>query len=294
VNERLSDLMHALVQDEPALRTQVDDIVLAGRRGRRRRRWTIAATASLAVAAVIAVVLVVPSAGGGDRSMVRIATPPGPTDARPTGSATGPFPSVSGSATSPATHPATPLPSRSGSTGPSPGAGTPAASSSGTAPAQAPAAGNGLADPGFEAAKLGWSVFGHGPVLTRVTGARSGSYALQITSTDPYPATAGGTSNPVQVTTTAGTGYTATCWVRSDTKIEAAVQVQEYTTSWVRAGNAAKSPLIWLTDPGRWYELSVTYTAAQDANLLPLTVFSPELGAPNGTALIVDDCSLSG
>jgi hypothetical protein len=294
VNDRLSDLMHALVKDEPPLRTQVDDIVLAGRRSRRRRQWTIAATASLAVAAVTAVVLVVPSVRGGDRSMVRIATTPGPTDARPTGSATGPFPSASATATSPSTRPATPWPSGSGSTGPSAGAGAPAASGTGTAPVQPPAAGNGLTDPGFEAAKLGWSTFGHGPVLTRVSGGRSGSYALQITSTDPYPATAGGTSNPVQVTTTAGRVYTARCWVRSDTKIEAAVQVQEYTTSWVRAGNAGRSPLIWLTDPGRWYELSVTYTAAQDANLLPLTVFSPELGVPNGTALIVDDCSLSG
>jgi hypothetical protein len=146
----------------------------------------------------------------------------------------------------------------------------------------------------MEASTLGWNGFGHGPVLTRVTQAHSGGHAVRITSTDAYPITAGATSNPVQVTTVAGNRYTASCWFRSDTRIEAGLQVQEYTAAWARAGTAAKAPQVWLADPARWYRLEVTYTATATGNLLPLSVYSPELGSPTGSALFVDDCSLRG
>jgi hypothetical protein len=291
-DERLSHLMHALVDEEPALLIRVDDIVAQGRRDSRRRRRTVVAAVSSAVG-VATLAVAVPLLGLAGSSDDR--TVPGQNVGPPVASAT----------PRPPTTASTPTPSAQRTTATtSPGATASGTRTPGTVPASASATGPGptatggatewLADPGMEAPTLGWNGFGHSPVLTRTAPGRSGGHALLVTSTDADPITAGATSNPVRVTTVAGHAYTASCWVRSDTKIEAGVQVQEYTTGWVRAGSAAKSPLIWLTDPASWYRIEVTYTAAVSGNLLPLTVLSPELGTPQNSALVIDDCSLTG
>jgi hypothetical protein len=284
VNERLSHALRDLAEAEPALGTSVDDLVARGRRARRTRRT---AAVALAAAAVALLAVVLPSIGrsnllgnGPAVSPTLSAPVPVPT------SSTASSPALSRSPTSPADSTTT-ASAATTSTATSPSAAT---SSGGTA-----SDANGLlSDPGIEAPQLGWNGFGHGPVLGRTVRSRSGSHALQITSTDAGPVTAGATANPVRVITVAGTRYSASCWVRSDTRIEAGLQLQEYTTSWVRAGTPAKAPQIWLTDPATWYQVRVTYTAAADGHLLPLTVYSPELGASSGAALIVDDCSLTG
>jgi hypothetical protein len=284
--------MQSLVEDEPPLRTRVDDIVAHGRRDRRRRRRAIA-VAVLSAAGVAALALAVPLLGPSGGSVDR--TVPGGTPGPGSTAATS-RPPTEASTSTPSRQPTTTATSGAASSTPAPS--TPPASGPPQASATGPAATGGasewLADPGMEAATVGWNGFGHSPVLTRTAPGRSGAHALRVTSTDAYPITAGTTSNPVRVTTVAGHSYAASCWVRSDTKIEARVQVQEYTTGWVRAGTAAQSPQIWLTDSATWYLIQVSYTAAASGNLLPLTVLSPELGTPQNAALVIDDCSLTG
>jgi hypothetical protein len=271
MTRRLSELFQELVADEPPMRLSVPDVVDRGRRRRSRRRWV--------ATAVLAALLPVPVAGLGVAGALTAGHPMPPGPALPSHAVT-PTESV------PSPAQATPEPTGKATPGPSrpPAAPDP----------PAPSAVNELADPGFEATPPGWAVFGRAgaTVLTPTRAARSGAQALVITTTLATQASsAGATSNPVRTITRAGATYTASCWVRAPSKVDAILQVQEYTTTWERAGDPMKSTQLFLTDPQRWYQLSLTYRAKQSGNLLPLTVFSSWLSAGNGS-LVVDDCAL--
>jgi len=168
----------------------------------------------------------------------------------------------------------------------------PAASGSSTAPASRGPTATTLPDPGFEHSPPGWATFGPETVLTPVGTARSGRRALRITTTVTRPEVAGATNRPVLVKTVVGARYTATCWARSSSPIDAYVKLQEYTADWQRAGDPAASAPVRLADPARWYQVTVTYTAARTGSQLPLTVYTDDLRGGAG-ALLVDDCSLT-
>ena len=273
----LSQALQDLVSDEPPITITINDVVRSGRqRERKRRRWFITALIS-ALLSVPAIGLGVSGAMTGDHPNV-----PGPT---PSWSAVVP----SESAAPPVTQATTPGAKLSNPPDPA----TPTATPSATG---RPAATNYINDPSFEATPTGWSKFK--PETTELEStdlAHSGEHAVTVTTTSTVNAVGGVISSPVQVTTVEGTTYQASCWVRAPVKVDAILQVQEYTPmpdkSLVRAGDPAKSQQLMLTDPERWYQVSVTYTAQNTGKLLPLVVFSSWLRA-GYSSLTVDDCTL--
>lgn len=270
----LRDAFGDLVGDEPPMRLDVAHIVVAGRRRRTRRRWTVSA----AVAAVLVPVLGVGVAAAVRQPVQRgvgvVAERPVTTASSvgaPEASAgTGRPPSTEGTpGSSPPSAPSTP-----GTSGSAPGSGS-----------------EGLVDPGFEADPVSWDVFGPATTLASVRTVHGGQRAVRIATTGSQRSVAGATSRPVRVSTEAGARYTASCWVRATGPLDAYVQVQEYTTAWVRDAEPVKSTRFTLTDPAVWYRISVTYTAVRTGNLLPLTVFGSDMTAA-GAVLLADDCSL--
>jgi hypothetical protein len=270
----LGDVFGDLVRDEPPLGLAVDDLVVRGRQRRVRHRRTVAAVAVAATLSVLGLGAVV------------VANRPAP----------GPPPVIVGSPTVEATT--TPPPPASGSPAPSAtGSGTqssrPAGTGSGPPVGGSSASSeNRLSDPGFEASPLTWDKFGAATVVTVTTDTvHSGRQAARVVTTSETPVTAGVISRPVLVVTAVGVRYTATCWVRATRSVLVYAQVQEYTPSWVKVADPAKSPRLTLDDPERWYQTTVTYTATTTGNQLPLSVFGNAMTA-GGATLFVDDCSL--
>ncbi|WP_238005260.1 hypothetical protein KZZ52_17110 [Dactylosporangium sp. AC04546] len=274
MTDRLSALLADLVTDTPPSARSLTDMIDKGRRIRRRRRRMAVAAVGVTAAAGMAVLTTVVGMGLGISG-----DPHSPATAGASSAPAGPSPTVTVVATAPSGEAG----ATTRSPGPPPGSG---AASIPAGPRER------LGDPGFEATPPGWAVFGPSTVLTAVPAGRSGRQALKITSTGQPPVIAGATNNPVRVITSAGTVYQAICWVRSDSVIKAFIQVQEYSQTWRRAGDPQPSTHVELVDPARWYKLSVTYTAAHDGNLLPLSVLSDDLHAA-GPSLVVDDCSLT-
>ncbi|GAA3892881.1 hypothetical protein GCM10022243_67300 [Saccharothrix violaceirubra] len=155
----------------------------------------------------------------------------------------------------------------------------------------APPGTNLLPDPGAEAYPPNWTAFGSG-VVGQDDIRRTGSKSLRVTTTATGANSAGATTRSDSSRTAEGTTYRAECWVRSSGRIGVFLQVQEYTPDWQRVGEPVPSAKTALDDPGRWFPVSVTYTATRGGNLLPITVFSNNLRA-GGDALLVDDCSLT-
>lgn len=273
MTDDLHDLLADLLSDEPPFHTGVDSIVLRSRRRHRRRRMSAIGVASV----VPLVVLVVAVALGGqalrstpttDFPGVRVSAPSrwpeAPRTTPPTGSVTQRRTVDASSPTAPSA-PSAPVPDTATEL---------------------------LADPGFEAAASSWAVFGPSTTLTPSATARTGAGALSVATTAAGAVPAGATNTPLQLGTVQGRGYTASCWVRSASRIGAYVQLQEYTRDWQKISNAVKSPRAALDDPATWYQVTVSYVAAQSGNLLPLTVMSLDL-TPGGPPLLVDDCSLT-
>jgi hypothetical protein len=264
----LSRAFEDLISEEPPLRLTVTDVVKRGqKRQQTRRRWLLAA--------LVAVLLPVPAAGLGFASAMTN---------RPTHL---PQPDVSSGVAAPTKSAA---PQATHTTAPR-GSAQPPSSPAAANPV------NQLDDPSFEVVPTAWTKFKPATtVLTSTNIARTGAHAVEITTTSTTNAVGGVISNPSRLVTTAGTTYNASCWVRAPVKVDATLQVQEYTKmpdkSLQRAGDPAKSDQAWLIDPQRWYQISVTYTAQQTGKILPLVVFSSWLRA-GYSSLVIDDCSMT-
>jgi hypothetical protein len=270
MTRRLHDVFGDMVSREPPLGLRVDELVSRGERRRTRRRWFVGSAAVAVLLVPLVVVGIVASlASGAPRDFGQ------PVGAVPSGAASAsPIPSPVGTA-----HPT--LPPDHG-----------ASATRRAATPSATGAENQLADPGFEAHPLNWDKFGPA-ALAPSSVVHGGTQALRITSTSTDPQlVVGATSRPVLVRTVAGATYHASCWFRASGTLDALVQVQEYTVDWQRAGDPLNARLT-LTDPGRWYQVSLTYTAAQTGNQLPLAVLGSHLTAGGGLALLVDDCVLT-
>jgi hypothetical protein len=272
VTEILRDAFDELAGDEPPMRLSVSDIVVHGRRRKARRR----------IATIAVLTAMVPALGTG-----LVYATSDPTAAPSVGAVVVPDGSASGSAGSRTGT------SRSNAPGSAPTTATSQSPPASIPPTSAsPEVSNRLPDPGFEAKPLDWSLFGPATVHTPIDVTHGGAQALRITTTSTERVVAGATNRPVLVRTTTGTRYAASCWVRATGSLAAYVQVQEYTSAWVRVSDPAKSERVMLNDPQRWYQIAVKYTAANTGNQLPLTVFASDMTA-GGPALLVDDCSLT-
>jgi hypothetical protein len=269
-----------LVASGDATASESDGEQTTGRPSLSRRRIIVAG--SVAALLLLVAVPVLASRAGNTPTGLSTSTPVTTPPSTSNRSVSSPPPATSSPSPASPEPPAAPPPNRSATT---------PATTAVPAPPVNPAP-NLILDPGFEATPPSWTTFGPKTVLTPVTMPRSGSRSMQITSTASGTVSTGATTQPVQVTTTAGKSYTATCWVRSATVVGAYVQVQEYTQTWQRVADPVASAKVTLDDPTRWVAVSVTYTATGSGNLLPLTVFSNSLRV-NGGALLVDDCSVT-
>lgn len=284
MTERLRELFDDVVADEPAPTVTVDELVRAGRGEvrRRQRRRQVVLGAAAAIVLVIAG-LVVRGMGGGDQELIT-QSGPRPTTSQPTTTDRPPEGETTTSTT------ATPQTTASSTTATTTAPATSSPPSTSSPPAQEL-----LTDPGFEASPPDWSVFGSSTELRPVTDAprtRRQALAVVTTATGPDRVVAGATNTSLVLRTVPGARYTATCWARSDEPIRARVQLQEYTVDWQRAGDPTPSAPVTLTDPTRWYQVSVTHTATGTGNQLPLSVFTTDLFAPN-PPLVIDDCHLT-
>lgn len=146
----------------------------------------------------------------------------------------------------------------------------------------------------FETGTSGWVVTpkadGTNPVpLARVAGGHSGSYAAQVSNTSAAAATTVLNDSPNSVTsTTAGTTYRATAWLRATRANNTLVlRMLEYTS-----GNAlvtSKQTSYWATDTA-WHSVTVDLVASRNADSIDLNALAWNLGA--GQSFLVDDVSL--
>ena len=202
-------------------------------------------------------------------------------------------PSPSSNAAKPSPSPAVPTSKAPSSPTPKPSAASSTKPSTKPSSSSAPSPSSGknlLSDPGFEADPPVWTAFAPGTELRVVSSARGGNHALQVRTTREGPVTAGATSAPRE-RTKKGQTYQASCWVRSSSSILVRLQVQEYTPNWTSVTRPSVSNPVRLGD-NKWRQVTLTYTATTDGNLLPLTVQSHNLTA-GGPSFVVDDCSLT-
>ncbi|MCU1551315.1 MAG: hypothetical protein JWR36_1875 [Glaciihabitans sp.] len=149
-----------------------------------------------------------------------------------------------------------------------------------------------LADPGFEAGLSGWVPFSVGN-LTRITNpVRSGTNALNIAAVGAAASKVGMTQNSVVSRTTAGTVYTAQCWVQpTGANITVQIHFVEYTQnfgSYVLLGTTSIPRLT----TGVWTLVKVSSTAvASNERMIP-QIYSTNQTTSTGS-LIYDDCSVT-
>ena len=154
-----------------------------------------------------------------------------------------------------------------------------------------------LANPGFETwsngGPTGWSAYGPATTFTRSGDAHSGSSSVQVATTYAGYAASGlndGTT-PTINSTTAGTTYTGSCWVKASKSITINVQFHEWKHNWTAVSAPAVSSLAVPTTTN-WYQLQVSDTALGSGDMLPFSVYSTNTRG-GGATFEVDDCSVS-
>jgi hypothetical protein len=176
---------------------------------------------------------------------------------------------------------------RPGSRAPGSAVGPPAVSTSGPGPSSTagggPAAGNLVADPGFEASVAGWLAIG-GAKLGRAPVARAGQWAGGFTPTGSGDQ---GMALPQVARCTPGRTYAAAVWVRAS-RPGTVVQV---TLLEVADGRRLATDTIGaVLRLGRWQRVEVTHHAHRPGADLAFEVVLPR-GSPRATVL-VDDLQL--
>ncbi len=159
-----------------------------------------------------------------------------------------------------------------------------------------PVLNNLLVNPGFESwsggAPVGWTTYGPATTLTQSTDAHSGSYSVKVATTSTSYAAAGVNDGapPTISSTTGGTTYNASCWVKASAFITINVQLHEDKQNGASANTAAVSSLM-VPNTISWNQVQVSYTAIGTGNKLPLSVYSTNT-VSGGATFEVDDCSL--
>jgi hypothetical protein len=159
-----------------------------------------------------------------------------------------------------------------------------------------PAGANLLPNPGFETWSGGlpadWTTYGAHTTLTQTSDAHSGASSARVATTTPGSASAGvdDGATPTIYSTTAGTTYTASCWVKASRSIPITIQLAERKHNYTLV-----SPIVTttLTVPATttWYQLSASDTATGNGNMIPFYTFTN--ATSGGATFQIDDCSLS-
>ena len=149
-----------------------------------------------------------------------------------------------------------------------------------------------LTDPGFETNTSGWAPFSVG-TLTRVPSpVHSGANALNIAAVSATASKVGMTQNSVVSKTTAGTIYTAQCWVQpTGANITVQLHFVEYTQNFSSYVLLGTNSIPRLT-AGVWTLVKVSSTAvASNERMIP-QIYSTNQTTSTGN-LIYDDCSVT-
>jgi uncharacterized repeat protein (TIGR01451 family) len=139
-----------------------------------------------------------------------------------------------------------------------------------------------VANPGFEANKVGWTgVYNSSSTTARYAQAHhDGGYSLKITRSSRTSGAAGLVSRPSWVpSTTANAGFTAGSWVRGQRSGQSqtvVVQINEVNPAGTVVGSAVRS--VSFSDLA-WHQVQVPYTCVGTGDHLDFVVYSPSLGA---------------
>lgn len=155
-----------------------------------------------------------------------------------------------------------------------------------------------LPNPGFEdwtnGVPTGWSTYGPATTLTQLTDAHAGNYSVGIATTKTTYAASGvnavNGSTPLINSTTAGTSYTGSCWVKASKIITLNIQLHEVTQNWASVSPAAITSLK-VPAVNTWYQIQVNYTTIGNGNMLPFSIYSTNTIA-GGATFQVDNCVL--
>ena len=149
-----------------------------------------------------------------------------------------------------------------------------------------------LADPGFESGLSGWVPFSVGTMTRVPSPVRSGANALNIAAVSATASKVGMTQNSVVSKTTAGTVYTAQCWVQAvgaNTTVQ--IHFVEYTQNFGSYVLLGTTSIPRLTQ-GVWTLVKVSSTAvASNERMIP-QIYSTNQTTATG-ALLYDDCSVT-
>lgn len=157
----------------------------------------------------------------------------------------------------------------------------------------APAVTEYVKNPSVETDMTGWTgAYSYGSP-TRASGtAYNGSWAIKVGSTSGTSTAAGVNDKPKWVTSTsAGTTYTATAWVKnaSSGTFKANISLIEYTQSGAKVNSNATQVIFSDT---AWHQISVTYKATGNGNYLSLPIWNSYM--KSGQYFYVDQMSLTG
>ena len=153
-----------------------------------------------------------------------------------------------------------------------------------------------LANPGFETwsggLPTGWTTYGAHTTLTQTSDAHSGASSVLIATTTPGSASAGvdDGATPTIYSTTAGTTYTASCWVKASKSIPINIQLAERKHNYTLVSPIVTTTLTVPTTT-TWYQLSASDTATGNGNMIPFYTFTN--ATTGGATFQLDDCSLS-
>jgi chitodextrinase len=156
-----------------------------------------------------------------------------------------------------------------------------------------------LANPGFESwsgtTPLSWFTYGPATGLAQSADAHSGTSSIRVsTSSASYAAAGindGSKGSPTIASTTPGTTYTASCWVKASSPIPIKIQLQDTKPNGTFATTAAITS-ITPSDVTHWFQEQVSYTGVTSGNKLPLSIYSTSTKS-GGATFEVDDCTLA-
>ncbi|MFE4950564.1 fibronectin type III domain-containing protein [Leifsonia sp. NPDC056665] len=148
-----------------------------------------------------------------------------------------------------------------------------------------------LPDPGFESGTGGWVGFANGTATRVSSPVRTGTGALQVSTTSSTPTMAGLTQNSAVSSSVAGVAYSFSCWVQpSISGMNLQARFLEYTQNFssdihlpVTTANAL--PV------GVWTNVAVTGTAVKSGERMVPQIYA--IDQTHAGAIVYDDCSLT-
>lgn len=168
---------------------------------------------------------------------------------------------------------------------------------SNTATVTTPTVTNLLGNPGFETwssgLPVGWASYGPSTTLTQSSDTHSGSSSVSIATTSSGYAASGvkDGAKPTISSTTAGTAYAASCWVKATKAITINLQLHEEKQNGTSVDPAAITSLAVPTTTS-WYQLQLSYTTTGTGNMVPMVIYSTNTKG-GGATFEVDDCTLT-